>query len=65
MTLIENPITTHKHARWFALAAYLIGVALIVIGYLIKADWSVYLMILGLLIWTIPVMWCAYRWSKL
>lgn len=63
-SLIDNWVTTHKHARWIALGAYLLGATLIAVGYILTAGWSVFLMMAGLVVWTIPVMWVAYRWSK-
>ena len=63
-SLIDNWVTTHTHARWIALGAYILGVLFILLGYMLTADWSVLLMMAGLIIWTIPVMWVAYRWSN-
>lgn len=64
MSLLENKITTHKHARWFAVIAYFVGMVMIMAGHFLNADWSAYLMVAGLFLWVIPVMWSAYMWSK-
>lgn len=64
MDLLENPITTHKNARWFAVIAYLLGMALIGIGYLLSWWWSWIIMAAGLVVWYVPVAWCAYKWSQ-
>lgn len=63
MNLIDNWITTHKYAKEIAVIAYLLGMVLLGIGYLLSADWSVYLMILGLIIWGIPVMWAGHMFA--
>lgn len=63
-SLVENWLTTHAHARWIALGAYILGVVLTLMGYWLTYSWSVFLMIAGLVVWSIPVMWVAYRWSK-
>lgn len=65
MSLIDNPVTNHKHARWIALAGYILGVVLIVSGYLIQADWSVYVRAAGLAVWLIPMLWSAKQWAKI
>lgn len=59
--LIHNRFTHYKHARWIALGCYLLGNILIFGGYQIEADWSVYVMIAGLVTWLPTVMWCAKR----
>lgn len=62
--LVDNWVTTHKHARWIALGAYVLGVLLILAGYILTAGWSVLLMVAGLVIWIIPIMWVAHKWSR-
>ena len=64
MNLLYNPITTHRHARWFAVIAYGVGWLLLQLCAVIKADWSVWLGYAGLIVWIIPVMWVAKRWSE-
>jgi hypothetical protein len=64
MDLLVNPITTHKHARWFALIAYIIGLVLLMLCALIPYDWGAYLGAAAWVIWSIPVMWGAYKWSQ-
>lgn len=62
--MISDKLWNRPNARWVALLAYLIGWFLIGIGYRLPQGWSIYLMMGGLVIWIVPVSWCAYRFSK-
>lgn len=61
--LIDNPITEHKNARWFAAIALAVGYLLILLMSLIPASWSVFLGQAGLIVWFIPVMWIGHKYA--
>ena len=62
--LIHNPITEHTHARLIAFLAYLAGAVAVLGGYAMSGALSVLLMAVGLLIWSVPVMYVAKQWSE-
>lgn len=62
--LIHNRITQHTHARLVAFMGYLGGVGAVLAGYAMSGAFSVVLMVLGLLIWSVPIMYVAKQWSE-
>lgn len=57
--LLFNPLTTHKHARWIALGTYIAGVLLTQLSRFVDGMGGLVMCYAGLLIWIVPVMWCA------
>lgn len=57
--LLFNPITMHPQARWIALITYIIGVFVIQGSRWVDGTGGLIMCYAGLIMWIIPVMWCA------
>lgn len=62
--LVDNWITMHPYARWIALISYSGGVMLLLIASALTGFVADVLAIGALVIWIIPVMWVAHKWSR-
>lgn len=54
-----SELIKHPNARYIVLATYALGISLVVVGYIIPYDWSVYIMVLGTIMWLPPIVWCT------
>lgn len=63
--MLNDKVWEHPAARWVALGCYVAGQIMLICLNFVNGFWPVEILGAGaLLIWGIPVMWCAYKWSK-
>jgi hypothetical protein len=62
--LVDNWITMHTHARWIALIGYVTGVLMLIVAGMLDGAVADIIASGALVVWIIPVMWVAHKWSK-
>ena len=64
--MLSDKLWNNRYARWVALGCFLAGHASFLIGkYLTRTFWPGYICLaVGLILWIVPVTWCAYKFSK-
>lgn len=62
--MLSDKLWNNKYARWVALDVYILGCGMLIASIFITS-WIGDLLAEGaLVIWMVPVTWCAYKWSK-
>lgn len=56
--MFNNKFWGHKSMRWIVVGCYFVGLALIFLSN------NVWLMQTGLVVWIIPIWWCAYMYQR-